>query len=48
MPELYQAEIYEFIQHIKDRFNMEIKVSVTNVYNTKEEHYSYENFEEEE
>lgn len=48
MAELYQAEIYEFIQHMKDRFNMEIGVSVTNIYDTREEHYFYEDFEEEE
>ena len=48
MAELYQAEIYQFIQHMKDRFNMEITVNVTNVYDARVEHYSYEDFEEEE
>ena len=48
MAELYQAEIYQFIQHMKDRFNMEIAVSVTNVYDARVEHYSYEDFGEEE
>lgn len=48
MTELYQAEIYQFIQHMKDRFNMEIEISLTNAYDTRKEHYCYEDFEEEE
>ena len=41
--ELYKAEIYQFIQHMKDRFNMEIKLSVDN-FNTVE-HYKYKDIE---
>tara|TARA_B100000925_G_C22010936_1_gene476404 strand:+ start:6897 stop:7034 length:138 start_codon:yes stop_codon:yes gene_type:complete len=44
MSELYQEEIYQFMQHMKDRFNMEVKVNVTI---PVDEHYSYDDIKEE-